>query len=373
MSISEQSMAIFFDPQCLDYVLPGGVFEMPMSPLLKIPMAHPEGPERIANIRAILQRGPLAARFNWHCAAAATEAELRNFHSEGYLADLAKQEVDGGRLCSSTCLPAGGLHYGKRAVGQALSAMRQVYRGEERQAYALVRPASHHAAPSRADGYCYYNATALAALEGLAQGAERVVVIDWDTHHGNGTQTGFYARRDVLTISMHMDHGAWGDSHPETGTVAENGIGEGRGYNLNFPLPFGAGDHCAVAVMRELIVPVLAAYSPDVSVVANGQDANAFDPNGRQRLSMQGFFQMASALRQVADAHCEGRMVMVQEGGYNPAYAPFCAYGTVAGCLGASGVGIEDPLAYYPDNPENTEAVINDLRLAHRGHGSFGF
>jgi acetoin utilization deacetylase AcuC-like enzyme len=223
-----------------------------------------------------------------------------------------------------------------------------------------VRPPSHHAAPDVADGYCFVNGVALAAVEALAQGCRRVAVVDWDVHHGNGSQEGFCARNDVLVVSLHMNHGAWGKTHPQTGGVEEIGHGPGEGYNLNLPLPMGCGDDTYTKVVERCVVPYLDWFKPDIILVSNGQDAGQFDPNGRQLVTMRGFHRMARMLRNAAERLCSGHLVAVQEGGYNPAYALFCAYATVAGFLNAD-LDLEDPLAFYPDDGDLAEKIVAEL------------
>ena len=122
--------------------------------------------------------------------------------------------------------------------------------GDASLAYALVRPPGHHASSRTADGYCFFNNTALAAENARRRGKQRVAILDWDVHHGNGTQTLFYERDDVLTVSWHMAHGSWGASHPETGAPTETGNGGGTGYNVNVELPLGSGDHAYLHDLR---------------------------------------------------------------------------------------------------------------------------
>ena len=162
----------------------------------------------------------------------------------------------------------GSLDAARAAAGTARAAIDQVMAGEGDVAYALVRPPGHHAAPGVADGYCFLNNTALCAQRARDAGAARVAVIDWNVHHGNGTQEGFYERDDVLTVSLHMDHGAWGPSHPQTGKADEIGRGRGRGFNLNVPLPMGSGDEGYARVFEELVVPAVDNFGPEMIVVA---------------------------------------------------------------------------------------------------------
>lgn len=153
--------------------------------------------------------------------------------------------------------------------------MKYVLDGHGKLAYALVRPPGHHAQPSRADGYCFLNNAGLAVQLALDSGCQKVVVIDVDVHYGNGTAEGFYRSNRVLTISLHMNHGSWGPSHPQSGDIDEAGEGDGFGYNLNIPLPNGTGDEGYVYAMNKLVVPAVQEFKPGVVILVVGQDSSA--------------------------------------------------------------------------------------------------
>jgi acetoin utilization deacetylase AcuC-like enzyme len=195
-------------------------------------------------------------------------------------------------------------------------------------------------------GFCLFGNAALAGFHAFEKyDLERIAFVDWDVHHGNGTQSGFYDRPEVLTISMHMPLGSWGKNHPETGEVDEIGEGAGRGFNFNIPLPYGSGDTTYAAAMQELVVPAVREFGPDLLVVACGQDANQFDQNGRNLLSMKGFRQLGSTARELAAELCDGRLLLCQEGGYAITYTGFCMYAVAEGILGVA-QPMDDPLAY---------------------------
>ena len=362
--MTDPMLDVFFHPDVLSMRVPDGLFEKPASPLLAHQMPFAEGPERIANIRAVLERAPSAHRFRWHEGRPATDAEITRFHTPEYLRMLEDADATGRWLTDTTCLPAGGMRAVRAGAGTVLAASEAILTGQTRMAYALVRPPGHHAARDVADGYCFLNGVAMAAERARAAGCARVAVVDWDVHHGNGTQAGFYARDDVLTISVHMNHGPWSpDSHPQTGEVDETGTGAGLGYNLNLPLPFGSGDAATVALIRQIVLPALRRFAPNLIIVANGQDASQFDPNGRQLLSMAGFHAMAALLAEVADATAHG-LLIAQEGGYNPAYTGFCAYATALGFLRAP-LDLPDPLAYYPEDAAAAAQAVAALIARH--------
>jgi acetoin utilization deacetylase AcuC-like enzyme len=357
-------MRIFYDERVLLHRVPAGVFDSFPSPLLEKQIEQPEAADRIINTVSVLKRSPLADRLSWETPVSVTDDELLKFHTEEYLQRLKQADSIGEYLSASTYLPKDGLDIVRLAAGTVLTALRAVLSGEDSMSYAICRPPNHHARPDMADGYCFINGIGLAALEAIEQGYEKIAIIDWDVHHGNGTQAGFYNCDNVLTISMHMDHGSWGASHPETGKVDEIGVDAGEGFNINLPLPFGSGDRCYTSVFEHCVVPKVQAFNPDLIILANGQDASQFDPNGRQMVTMDGYYQMASQLRKLAQEVCGGKLVVTQEGGYNPSYSPLCAYAVVAGLLGAE-MEIGDPIAFYPEDKIRAERDVRALQESH--------
>ena len=179
------------------------------------------------------------------------------------------------KLCAGTFLNPGSWGAALLAAGTTLSAARHILDGHGKMAYALVRPPGHHAQPDRADGYCFLNNAGLAVQLALDSGRTKVAVVDIDVHYGNGTAEGFYRTDSVLTISLHMNHGSWGPSNPQSGSSDEIGEGEGLGYNLNIPLPNGSGDAGYEYAMNELVVPAIEKFQPQLLVFVIGQDSSA--------------------------------------------------------------------------------------------------
>ena len=358
MTGAERSLTVFWHPDVLLHDTGEGVFEAPPSSLVSASEPHPESAPRILNMKSILERGPLASALEWAPVSLHGEDELELVHTVAYLDDVRRSAAAGGRRFTPTTVL--GRESWPALVAAASAAMEAARAASARPgvpAYALVRPPGHHAQPGRADGYCFLNNAALAAETALGAGAERVAIVDIDVHHGNGTQECFWSRPDVLTISLHMAHGAWGPSHPQTGAVCELGVGAGEGFNLNLPLPYGTGDAGYGRAMREVVAPLVTRYEPDLLIGAIGQDASQFDPNGRQTLSMEGFRAIGELLRSLADRCSGGRLALVQEGGYAVTYAAFCLHATLAGVLGVP-AGMDDPLAYLPDDGTGVSAVL---------------
>ena len=355
-----QELAIFWHPGVLSHATGEGFFEAPPSALCEINPPHPEGSARLRNMHTVLARGPISSRLSWQPGRAASDAELTLFHTAEYVQKLRAADTTGERFTSTSPFGAGSFEPVTLAAGTTLSAVTAILDGHFHQAHALVRPPGHHAGPATADGYCFVNNIGVAVRSALAQGLERIAVIDWDVHHGNGTQSGFYEEAEVLTVSLHMNHGAWGAAHPETGAVEERGNGKGHGYNLNLPLATGLGDKAYEAAMLQHVMPRVRQYHPQLIVVANGQDANQFDPNGRQLVTMAGFNKLGQMAGELAHDLCDGRLLSVQEGGYNISYAAYCLHACLDGLLGLES-SLPDPVAFIPEDPELTDFVLNRL------------
>ncbi len=361
-AIAGQRLATFYDERVLAHATGDGFFEAAPSPFLPITERHPENRERIENMAAALRDGPLAGALDWHGAEPATREDLERLHDPAYIDELASIPPDESRAYSSTTIfGPGSFEICRLAAGLAMAAAERVYRGDSRLAYALLRPPGHHAQPAMADGYCFFNNIGVAIERLRAQGLERAAVIDWDVHHGNGTQECFYADPDMLTVSLHMPHGAWGETHPQTGDLDETGVGAGLGTNLNIPMPYGAGDTAYARVFDEIVAPAVRRQAPEILFVAAGQDANQFDPNGRQLLTMRGFHDLGRRARALADDCCDGRLVLVQEGGYQLSYAAYCLYATLAGVLGRD-LELDDPLGYMAEDTRGLDDFVAELK-----------
>jgi acetoin utilization deacetylase AcuC-like enzyme len=295
--------------------LPVGGWIQPALPIYESPESKTRF-RSLAEVSGLLSHTvPLAAR-------EATDEELLRFHTEHYLRHL-KQLSDGGGGEAGEGSPMGPHSYeiARRSAGGALVAVEAVVTGAVDNAYALVRPPGHHAERSRARGFCFLANTALAALHARhALGLERVAIVDWDVHHGNGTEDAFYRDDTVLTISMHADQ-----LYPiGRGLLTDNGEGRGRGTNINIPLPDGSGHGAYLAAVEDVVLPALRRFQPDLVLIASGFDASSFDPLGRQLLTSESYRSMTASLLEAAGELCGGRVVAIHEGGYSEAYVPFC-------------------------------------------------
>jgi acetoin utilization deacetylase AcuC-like enzyme len=333
--------------------------------------SHPENAQRLIAILAHLDReGLLEGRRIFEPEAVPFEA-LAAVHDPALIEQILEAAEAGGRwLDADTYVSPGSYEAAAYAAGGALLAVDAVLHDDPRRVFVLSRPPGHHATRERAMGFCLFNGIAAAAQYALDRhGLERVAIVDWDVHHGNGTQECFWTRPDVVTISLHMRHGSWGQHHPQTGAPDELGAGDGTGRNVNIELPVGTGDEGYRRAWARVVEPLLHDFDPGLLVIACGQDASQYDPNGRMCVSMAGFRDLGAAARRLADAHCDGRLVLVQEGGYGRTYSAFCMHATLEGVLG-TGPLLDDPLAYLPDDRDRGDAAIDAVLAAVGPHWS---
>lgn len=255
------------------------------------------------------------------------EDDLALFHTRDYIASIKAQSAAGGGDASFlTPFGGGSFEIACLSAGGTFAVMDAVLSGGVRNAYALVRPPGHHAERDRGLGFCLFGNIPGAILKARRKhGFSRIAVVDWDVHHGNGTQSAFYDDAGVLTISIHQDRLFPNNS----GLREERGRDAGEGFNLNIPLPPGCGHEAYLAAFDRVILPALRRYRPEAIVVASGFDASAIDPFGRMMLHSDSYRLFTRLLMQAADALCGGRLVMSHEGGYSASYVPYCGVAVV--------------------------------------------
>jgi acetoin utilization deacetylase AcuC-like enzyme len=272
---------------------------------------HPERPERFDAVVRAIDAAPLTRVRS----RAATDDELALCHTRSYIA-LARREILGGMRDLSTgdtAVSARSLDAALQATGGVLNAVDAVFSGKAANAFCCVRPPGHHATPSRGMGFCIFNSVAVAARYAQRKhAAERVLIVDWDVHHGNGTQDIFYSDGSVLFFSTHQS--PW---YPGTGDAAETGEGAGAGATINCPFPAGAGATEILGAFRDRLLPAAAKFRPDLVLVSAGFDSRAGDPLGRFTLSDGDFAALTQLVMEIADKHATGRLVSILEGGYN--------------------------------------------------------
>jgi acetoin utilization deacetylase AcuC-like enzyme len=277
------------------------------------PGYHPERVERLDAARDGLRRAVPASRRLDIAADRASEDDLVAVHAEGYLRRLGAALRDGrGHLDADTYYSPGTHDAAWTAAGGAARLARHLMRQAEAAGLALLRPPGHHATPDAAMGFCLLNNVAVAAAAALRAGAARVAIVDWDVHHGNGTEAAFYEDPDVLVVSLHQ----W-PLYPGTGAPEDVGRGAGAGRNVNVALPAGSGPETYAHAMRRVVLPLLERFAPDVVLVSAGFDAHARDPLGGMALDAATYAAMASALVSAQQARGAGRVAALLEGGYD--------------------------------------------------------
>jgi acetoin utilization deacetylase AcuC-like enzyme len=274
---------------------------------------HPERPERLAAVIERLEQAALPDT-SWRRAhAPASRAVLERLHSSAHVDRVLAAAGRTVQLDPDTGTSPASVDAALRAVGATIDAVEAVVGGEVERAFVLARPPGHHAERDRAMGFCLFSNLALGIEHARrALGIERVLVVDWDVHHGNGTQSLFYERDDVLVIDSH-EH----PQYPGTGAVDEVGRAQGAGHTLNLPLPRGTGDGDALALYSAVLPAVADRFRPQLVAVAAGFDAHVDDPLGGLSLTTAGFASLCALVRDVADRHAQGRMLMTLEGGYD--------------------------------------------------------
>ncbi len=307
---------------------------------------HPERPERVEVLRRSLEGSGWWDAFP-HLEPLSMEREfLARIHTPSYLESLERHSRAGARLDMDTYTTPASWQLALNGAGGAAAVAGAVWTGQARRGFALTRPPGHHAMSGRGMGFCLLNNIALAAeylLSGAPEGtlnAERLAIIDLDLHHGNGTQDIFWQRGDVLYISTHQF-----PHYPGTGDLGETGAGPGKGCTANFPMPPFTGDNGFRAVMETLILPLLDRFAPQMLLVSFGFDPHWRDPLGYLMLSAAGYGDLIANLTDWADEHCQGRIALFLEGGYDLEAGAACLQTVTAALLGEPRF---DPLGSSP-------------------------
>lgn len=275
---------------------------------------HPERPERLAAILRHLGRTGLDRQCVSEDVRPATDAELRRVHTQAHLSRVASMEQAGGGLIEADTWVSDGSDLGARlAAGAIVGAVGDVVEGRSRRAFCAVRPPGHHARPDGPMGFCLYSGVAVAVADALARlGISRILVVDWDVHHGNGTQEIFYDDPRVGFFSAHRH-----PFYPGTGSRDETGTGAGLGFTRNLPLAYGIGRADYLAAFRQKLSGFAERFRPELIMISAGFDAHAADPVGSLGLEVEDFEVLTREILDLADVHAGGRVVSVLEGGYN--------------------------------------------------------
>jgi len=274
---------------------------------------HPERPDRLRAIEARLAGSGLAQALARHAARPARIEELERVHGRAHVEHVcAASARGGGRLDGDTSVSAASFEAALRAAGGTLEACERVLAGTWSNAFVAVRPPGHHAERDEAMGFCLFNNVAVAAAALRAAGLARVAILDWDVHHGNGTQHLFERDPSVFYASLHQ----W-PLYPGTGAADERGLGPGEGTTRNCPQPAGAGEREWLGALEREILPELAAFAPEFVLISAGFDAHRLDPLAATNLTEHAYAEMSARMLELAATHASGRLVAVLEGGYH--------------------------------------------------------
>ena len=309
--MAERRVGFFFDPSFLAHDTGAG---------------HPERPARLEAICAHLKRTGCWEALEHRSPSPASRETLALVHPSSYITGIERACCEGPTaLDPDTVASPGSWEAALRAVGAVTQAIDELLGGALDSAFCAVRPPGHHALADRAMGFCLFNNIALGARHAQRRhGLSRVLIVDWDVHHGNGTQAIFYDDPSVLYVSTHQS-----PFYPGTGRRGETGEGAGIGFTVNVPLPAGAGDVEVVRAFEEVLVPRAAEYSPGLVLISAGFDAHRDDPLAQLAVTEEGYAQLTRIVQRIAESSARGRIVSVLEGGYD---------------LGALGASVESHL-----------------------------
>ncbi len=329
--------------------------------LAHVQRGHPESPERLERVMETLEHEGMLERLIALEPTLATEEEIESVHSSAHRHRVQQVAArGGGNLDADTYVNEHSYEAALLAAGGVNSATRAVLGGEVDNAFCLVRPPGHHATPDRGMGFCLFNNVAVAArLAQKEHGLERVMIVDFDVHHGNGTQEIFFQDPSVLYFSTHQ----YGFFYPGTGHWRETGRQPGEGTTVNVPLPAGVGDNGYAAVFRSLLWPVASRFRPQLILVSAGFDAHWSDPLAGMLLSLTGYANLVHELCDIAQSLCNGRIAFALEGGYHLDVLAHSTLNTFYALLGED--EITDPIGPSPFDERPIEELIDQLLQFH--------
>ena len=350
--MSDKNVALLYDPTVLEHRPPEG---------------HPERPARVQAVMDLLEQSGTVERVTRLPVTPATRAQIELVHAPEYLDFVEQVALEGGGYLDAgdTVASAGSWQAATAAAGASIGAVDAVMSGGMDASFAVVRPPGHHAPPDRAMGFCIVNNAAVAAAHAVAEyGLSRVLLVDFDVHHGNGTQDCFYGSPQVLYFSTHQS-----PAYPFTGAIEETGEGAGVGYTVNVPLPPDVGEAGFLQAFDTILRPLVRRYQPELIIVSAGYDAHwrnsRYVQGIRERLTVRGLAALSRSLQEISDAYCPGRLVGILEGGYDLEALAYGVLGTLRVWLGD--LGIDDPLGPPPTSAKEPDitALLERVRGVH--------
>ena len=324
---------------------------------------HVERADRLRAIMGLLEQEHVLEKLIQFKPRPATVDEIKLAHSHEYISRIEKMaQMGGGWLDADTVMSSRSYEVALYAVGGVLTAVDEVLKREVNSAFALVRPPGHHATYWQAMGFCLFNNVVIAAKYALTRhNLDRILIVDYDVHHGNGTQDAFYTVPHVLYFSTHQF-----PLYPGTGSLSEKGEKGGTGKIINVPLPPGCGDSEFVRVFHEVLAPAARLFKPELILVSAGYDAHWKDMLASMRLSTTGFARLARILKRLADELCQGKIVFTLEGGYHLQALATSVRATLEVLL--ANEDIPDPIGPPPEDmkPPDISGIIKTVREANR-------
>ena len=338
------------------------------------PIESPENPQGKRRIKNLLDASGLTTHLTSIEVEPASSRDILRVHTPKYLEEVKRISDTGGgnlaRRLGTTRIGPAGLEIALLAAGGTIATVKSVLDGSVDNAYALVRPPGHHAEPEEAMGFCVFANAALAGMYALSErGLDRIAFVDWDVHHGNGTQAVFWEDPRALTISIHQEN----MFPPGRGGIEEIGAKSGTGTVINIPLPPGSGEAAYLAAFDRVVLPALSLYRPQLIIVPCGFDAGFHDPLGRMMLTSESFRKLAQRIKIAATDLCDGKLILTHEGGYAPHMVPFHCLAVLEELSGnrtevvdpygfvAEAVSLQKILPHESDAVERAEALINQL------------
>lgn len=365
--------ALYFDELCFWHTTGEHAFVLPVGGWVQptFGSGHAESPESKRRLKNLLDVSGLTQQLNVLSAEPVSRVDLLRIHNAEYI-DRFKvmSDAGGGDIGAFSPFGAGSFEIATLSAGLVKRAVVDVVSGHANNAYALSRPPGHHCLAAQPMGFCLL-ANIPIAIEAARTlcGLGRVTVLDWDVHHGNGTQSIYYGRGDTQTISIHQES----CFPPGQGLASERGAGAGLGANLNIPLLPGGGHQAYLDAMELLVIPAIQAFQPELIIVASGLDANCFDPLGRMQAYSETYRQMMQQVLNLSQSVCRGRVVVVHEGGYAEVVIPFCGLAVIETLSGVR-TAVEDPFEQLAlgQQPAADFVAFQRARLEAQANAVFG-